>query len=195
MTIQQAAAMAPSAVRSSVQIERRARFIWVGIVVLLLSLQLSGGIVTVYLAVSDPTVAVIPNYYQAGLDWDIKRRNLDQFVQLGWQYELIVDEVDPELPQRKLLIKLSKNDQPVGKQRVSARIYHHARGSEVHQLQFDESWPGEYVCQTKLVQSGLWHLEFIFEGAHGIAEARQEIRILENEATVSSSIVAKELSK
>jgi nitrogen fixation protein FixH len=195
MTIQQAAAMAPSAVRSSVQIERRARFIWVGIVVLLLSLQLSGGIVTVYLAVSDPTVAVIPNYYQAGLDWDIKRRSLDQFVQLGWQYELIVDEVDPELPQRKLLIKLSKNDQPVGKQRVSARIYHHARGSEVHQLQFDESWPGEYVCQTKLVQSGLWHLEFIFEGAHGIAEARQEIRILENEATVSSSIVAKELSK
>lgn len=152
--------------------ERRARRFWVGAIVGLLSMQLIGGVVTVYLAVGDPTVAVIPNYYQAGLEWDVKHRNLDQFVNMQFQVELTVDPTDELSRQRQLMIKLTRNGLAVGKQRVSASIYHHARGADVVKLNFDEGHEGQYVAPCRLTQSGLWEVEISVEGDHGVAETR-----------------------
>lgn len=163
--------------------ERRARRVWVSIIVGLLLLQVTGGIVTIYLAVSDPTVAVIPNYYQAGLNWEVKRSNLARFINLGWQIEITVDPIDREQPQRAVAIKLSKQGQPIDHQMVTADIYHHARGAEIHHLSLDESWAGEYVAVAKLTQPGLWHFEIMIDGDHGLAEVRFDIRVASSDVT------------
>lgn len=152
--------------------ERSAKRFWVGAIVGLLSMQLIGGVVTVYLAVGDPTVAVIPNYYQAGLEWDVKHRNLDQFVKMQFQVEVIVDPTEAEINQRHVMIKLTKNGSPVSKQRVSASIYHHAKGADIVKLTFDEGHAGEYVAPCRLTQSGLWEVDISIEGDHGIADTR-----------------------
>jgi hypothetical protein len=157
---------------SSAKTERRAKRIWVGIVVTFLALQVVGGIVTIYLATSDPTVAVIPNYYQSGLNWDIKRRNLDQFTSMGWHVVVEVQASDEELQQRQVTIQLKNNDNPVGKQRVSASIFHHGRGNEIFKLNFDEALEGQYVAICRLSQAGLWQFDIAIEGDHGLAETR-----------------------
>lgn len=152
-------------------LERRARRFWVSVIVGLLGLQVLGGAVAVYLALSDPTVAVIPNYYQASLEWDTKRRNLEQFQSLGWKSHVLVDAEDVELQQRLVTIQMrDKDDQPVRGLKVYAQVYHHARGGEIHRLRFDEADPGNYVSITRLTKAGLWQVDLMLEGDSGTAE-------------------------
>lgn len=160
-------------------VERKARRFWVSLIVGLLGMQVVGGAFAIYLATSDPSVAVIPNYYQAGLDWDIKRRNLNQMNLLGWKASVLVEPEDVELGQR--IIKVSVRDQrdtPVSGLRISSRIFHHARGTEVFKLIFDEAQPGSYVAVSRLTQPGLWQVDLVLEGDHGIAEENQVIDVL-----------------
>lgn len=158
--------------QQATQNEKNARRFWVGAIVGLLSLQVIGGTITVYLAVGDPTVAVVPNYYQAGLDWDIKRRNLDQFIAMGWQVEMIVQPVDPDAAHRQLRVRLTRGNNPVAKQKISGTVFHHARGNELRRFTMDEAGSGEYVASTALTQAGKWEFNLIVEGDHGIAETR-----------------------
>ena len=65
------------------QLERRARRFWVSVIVGFLSLQVVIGIVSIVLSISDPTLAVIPNYHQAALDWDVTHRARQLADQLG----------------------------------------------------------------------------------------------------------------
>lgn len=152
-------------------LERKARRFWVSIIVGLLGLQVIGGAVAIYLATSDPSVAVIPNYYQAGLDWDVKRRNMNRMKTLGWTTSVLVDAEDVDLGQRMVTIQV-RNSQgaPVSQVRVAAQLFHHARGMEIHRMIFDETAPGDYVAISRLTQPGLWQVDLTLEGNHGIAE-------------------------
>jgi hypothetical protein len=157
---------------NSAKTERKAKRVWVGVIVTLLGLQVVSGIVTIYLATSDPTSAIIPNYYQSGLNWDTKHRNLSQFVNLGWHLIVEVQPTDEESPQRLIKIRLFSKESAVSKQRISASVFHHARGREIFKLQFDEANQGEYVTISKLTQAGLWDFDVLIEGDHGTAETR-----------------------
>lgn len=180
-----------STIPASEQQERSAKRFWVGAIVGLLSLQLIGGIFAAYLALSDPTVAVIPNYYQSGLNWDAKKRSLDLFDKLGWVADFKVLPTDDLTAMRELDVRLyPPNDtEAVGKQRVSATIYHHARGSEIHQVVFTEVGEGRFVGDCPLTQAGLWQVDLLMEGDQGIAETRFTIEV--NPAGDSSYTTAK----
>ncbi len=56
------------------QAERRARHFWVSLIVGLLGLQVAGGITAIFLSVGDPSMAIVPNYHQAALNWDVTSR-------------------------------------------------------------------------------------------------------------------------
>lgn len=160
-----------------ISLEQRARRFWVGLIVCFLTVQLIGGVVTIYLAVGDPTVAVIPNYYQAGLDWDVKRRNMQNFIDLNWTADVTVDAYDAESRTRGLKLVLSRNGHAVEGQRISATLFHHARGNELFRVRMDQAEPGVYVATTNLAQSGLWQFDLSIEGDHGIAETRFAMNI------------------
>ena len=60
---------------------------------------------------------------------------------------------------------------------VSAKVYHHARGNEIHPLRFDQGSPGDYLAITQLVRGGLWQMDVTIEGDHGIAETSIELTV------------------
>lgn len=159
-------------------LERRARRWWVSGIVSLLGLQVFIGIGSVILAVSDPTVAIVPNYHQKALDWDASQRAANLTGKLGWQVTPIVGQVSGDSGQR--LVRVSIQDQrgrPVSDLNVSAAVYHHARGSEIYNLNCVETDAGYYEGTTSLTQAGMWQVYVQIEGRHGIASNDREMMV------------------
>jgi nitrogen fixation protein FixH len=159
------------------QLERRARRFWVSLIVGFLGLQVVIGIVSVVLAFNDPTVAVIPHYHQSALDWDVTRRARQLTDQLGWQidYNVIPSE---HAGQRTLLVTiLDRDGKPISGLSVNAKLYRHARGSNVDQFKLKAIADGNYQADTKLTDKGLWQIELGIEGDHGIASISREFEV------------------
>lgn len=159
------------------QFERRARRFWVSLIVGLLSLQVVIGILSIVLSLSDPTLAVIPNYHQAALDWDVTHRARQLAEQLGWRIDYNV--VPSEHPgHRSLLVTiLDRDGHPMSGLNVSAKLYRHARGSAVDQFRLTTVADGNYQGDTALTDSGLWQIELVIEGDHGIASLSREFEV------------------
>ncbi|MCA9191603.1 MAG: FixH family protein [Planctomycetales bacterium] len=156
--------------------ERKARRFWVTLIVGLLGLQVLIGIGTVYIAVGDPSMAVVPNYHQSALDWDVTRRSRQLTDRLGWSVNSLVGPI--ESGQRTLEVSIvDRHGQPVEKLNLFAQVYHHARGAKVYQLSMQEAQPGVYATRTELTQAGTWQLQVQMEGDEGIASISREIEV------------------
>lgn len=152
----------------SAQLERRARRFWVSLVVFMLGIQVAIGATALYLANSDPTVAIIPNYYESAVNWDSTRRARELASHLGWS---IRTSVGPLLEGERLFrVELqSREGQPVSNVRVSADVYHHAKGADIHRIRLQEAEAGVYVGRCAIAHAGLWQMDLHIEGDHGIA--------------------------
>ena len=160
------------------QAERRARHFWVTLIVGLLSLQVAVGVTSILLAVGDPSVAIIPHYHQAALDWDTTQRARHLTEKLGWQINATVSPVLAPSQQRGVYIQvLDRNGNPVSDLNLTAKAYHHARGGEVYQMRLTETDAGVYEATTGLTASGLWQLQIQIEGDHGIASDQRDITV------------------
>lgn len=158
--------------------ERRARRFWVTAIVSLLGLQVVVGVASILLSIGDPSVAIIPNYHQAALDWDVTQRARHLTAKLGWSIQPEVSEVMPDSQRRVVRVQvLDSRGNPVPELMITAKAYHHARGAEVHQMRLQEVAPGQYQATTGLTESGLWQLQLQFEGMHGIASDNREITV------------------
>jgi nitrogen fixation protein FixH len=159
------------------ELERRARKFWVSLIVGFLGLQVLIGIASIVLALSDPTVAVIPNYHQSALDWDVTHRSRQLAEQLGWEidYNVVPSE---QAGQRSLMVTILDRDrQPVSDLNISAKLYRHARGGEVDHFNLKAIAEGNYQADTKLSERGLWQIELMIEGDHGIASISRELEV------------------
>ncbi len=164
--------------QEEVATERRARRVWVGIVVGLLGLQIVTGVVSVMLAIGDPTVAIIPNYHQNAVNWDSTRRALQLTESLGLQVDASAAAAVGEDGKRLLVIELKDADGNVmSGVNLHAKVYHHADGKVIHNVQLKQVASGSYAGLTKLTQSGLWQLELRIEGEHGVAAVSREMYV------------------
>lgn len=158
------------------QLEKRARRFWVSLIVGLLGLQVIIGIVSIWLSVGDPSVAVVPNYHQKALDWDATHRARELTRKLGWHIAPIVGEFLPDSGRR--LVRVAVRDRAGGgvtELNLSGKVYHHARGATIHELRFTETDPGYYEATTSLAESGLWELQLQLEGNHGVASEVRDL--------------------
>lgn len=157
--------------------EQRARRFWVSVIVGFLGLQVVIGVFSVVLSLSDPTVAIIPNYHQSALDWDTTHRARTLTTQLGWQidYNVVPSE---HTGARSLMVSiLDRDGQPLPGLNVNAKLYRHARGSAVDLFKLNEIASGNYQADTKLTEKGLWQVELVIEGEHGIASLSHELEV------------------
>lgn len=155
--------------------ERKARRFWGSLIIGLLGLQVAGGITAIYLSVGDPSIAVVPNYHQAALNWDVSHRSHQVIQQLGWKLEPSIG-VRSEAGTRTVTIAIRDASAiPVEDLRVNATIYHHARGSEVEKLLLTESEKGVYVANSQIDRDGLWQVSLQIEGSHGVATESYEL--------------------
>ncbi len=157
------------------RVERRARRFWVGLIVTFLGVQVIIGGFSVYVAVGGSD-AVIPNYHQAALDWDIKHRSVQLLDKLGWNVEVAVSPINAGKRSLQVVIH-GKGASRIEQQSVLAKVYHHAHGKEIVKVVLREQSPGIYENSIDLLQPGLWHIELAIEGDHGIASKTLNIEV------------------
>lgn len=157
------------------QSERMAKRLWMTVVIGLLGTQICIGSTAIYLANSDSTVAVIPDYYQSAVNWDTTRRARQNLRELGWQVEILVP---PSQGARFVMLQIEAPDGvSISDLRASAECFHFAEASRIDSLQFEELGSGKYQAATKLSKQGRWQITLRLEGKHGIAELVREIDV------------------
>ena len=97
---------------------------------------------------------------------------------LGWKVSPLVSLASPETGLR--LVRVSVMDragQPVSDLNISAKVYHHARGSEIYDMNLVETDAGYYEATTSLSSAGLWQMYLQIEGEHGVASDTRDMMV------------------
>ena len=148
------------------QAERRAKRVWVSFVTLLLGLQVVIGAVAVRLATSDPSVAVVPDYHQAALNWDMVHRADGAAARQGWTIDVTLSEVADTQGRRVLQVQVTDREgRPVDGLKMTGTLYHHARAAEVQPIQLNTTAAGQYFTTPKMTRRGLWQVILAIDGA------------------------------
>ncbi|MFG0263003.1 MAG: FixH family protein [Novipirellula sp. JB048] len=136
---------------------RNAALRWGGFVVGMLSLQIAIGVIAVMLATGDPSVAVVPDYYQKSLAWDAQRESENASRQLGWTLTL-VPIADPDGASLRAFLKDAEGE-PVAIRSGTLRLFHHARGGDIQTVSLSPNAEGLIVLDGCFAVDGLWQVE------------------------------------
>lgn len=142
-------------------------------------LGLNGAIVgvTLYLAHSDASFAVEPDYYQKALTWDETAAKLERSIALGWT--AAVEAGDPGAPGRHVSVRLTDSaGAPIDGAAVSLVAFHNARAAEQIRCELPSAGterPGVYTAQIPADRAGLW--EFRITAARGGDEFAAVVRM------------------
>lgn len=143
--------------QTNLEANRRAAWRWGGFVVVLLSLQVIGGILAIWLAGGDATVAVVPNYHEKALRWDEQVAVQTASDELGWKCEM--HPTDTSLGRAGLYLKLADQDGlPVRVRSGQLRIYRHARASDVRRVNLPAKSFGVLQLGECFDHDGLWQV-------------------------------------
>ncbi len=157
--------------------ERSARLFWVSLIVGLLGTQVVIGFASIYLSLGDPTVAVIPNYHQSALDWDVKHRAMTTLQKLDWEIAANVEPADAS-GLRPIILQIEDSaGEPVSGLHVEASVFHHARGSDIEKMHFVETEEHAYTAKTHITAKGVWQFDIRLESDAGIAGKTIELGV------------------
>lgn len=146
--------------RRAARAERHACLQWSAFIVLLLGGSVGMWIYAAFLAISDPSMAVVPDYHEKALQWDKHLEVARVSKAVGWTIAVVPNAAADASGQRELTFFVRDRDaRPVTGARGHVRMYHHARGKEVHTLELTEKEPGSYTIQTPMPRTGTWQLE------------------------------------
>ncbi len=152
--------------QSNVQAERRAKRVWVSLVILLLGLQVCVGYTAIRLATGDPSVAIVPDYHTAALHWDQRHAALLAAARLGWKIDCDISRVADASGERTIAVDLKLPlNQSIGELEISAQVYHHARANQVQTVRLQDVADGRFMARIQMSQPGLWQLELDITGA------------------------------
>lgn len=142
--------------------ERYAKWKWVGLIVGLLALQVFVGAMAIYLANSDPTYSIEPNYHQKAMEYDKVLAARQASQQLGWKWTIAPGQQTDSSGSRQLIIQLQDAKlQPITDALVSIQLLHHARGNNrqiVHLTPILDK-PGWYQGRGIIDRAGLWQVD------------------------------------
>lgn len=163
---------------------RRGGWIWPAIVIGLLSMQVGICGVSVYLATSDSSFAIEPDYYRKAVHWDQTRAAQRAGAALGWRMRLTVEPRCDEFGRR--LVDLSLVDSggaALEGARVEAIAFHHARANARQRIELAPQDGGRFSALAPLRRAGLW--EFRVRAQRG-ADIMEETVLLDLPATGAS---------
>lgn len=131
--------------------------LWPGLVFLLLGSQVLLILVMAYVASSDRSFAVEPDYYQRGLHWDKIAAQQRHSERLGWQAKLELGDDVNVLGERTLRCLLrGRGGEAIASARVDVIAFPHARGREQTRVTLTESAAGVYETPLRFRRKGLW---------------------------------------
>ena len=96
---------------------------------------------------------------------------------LGWNAQPVVAPPGAD-GQRQVEVRVvDASGHSVPGLHVEAELFHHARGSDIDRLIFQESEPGLYIASTHILAKGVWQFDFRIESDQGIAGQRLEMGV------------------
>lgn len=151
--------------------------LWPGMVFGLIGLNVSVVALTLYLAHSDASFAVEPDYYQKALAWDESARLAARSADLGWNAAL---EVSASGAAREPWISLRLTDRqgaPVADAKVEVTAFASARASERRRIDLREISPGIYSAALTGARAGAWEFAISADKAADRFQTNIEHRI------------------
>ena len=168
---------APGPLRGPEASQRRRGLLWVWLPVALLSLSFLGAITTAAIAVSDPSFAVEPDYYQKALNWDEHQAALERSARLGWKATL---RIGAGVVGSEVVVELrDRSGGPVDGASVRLEAFHNARRAHVVAARMQPAGGGAYRAEMPLRRAGLWEfrLEARRSGDRFLHTARQDVEL------------------
>lgn len=151
--------------KSEVQLERKARRFWVSLIVCLLGFQVGLGVVAITLATNDESVAIVPDYHHAALNWDQVSRERSAAERLGLSIEIAPSDVIDLNGQRAVVVNVvDRHGEPVTALALTLSTYHHAHANHGIELALTPS-QASYVALGPLTRAGLWQFDLKFDYA------------------------------
>lgn len=147
--------------------EYAAKWKWVGLVISLLALQVTVGGFAIYLANSDPSHSIVPNYHQQALEYDQVLANRQSSQKLGWTWSITPSNQLTPTGKRAITVQLrDAAGKPITNAIVTLQVTHHARGNN-HQnitLFAEDEAPGTYRGEALLERNGVWQVDLVAQG-------------------------------
>ena len=152
--------------------------VWPGVVVGLLGLSVTMVTITVVAATSDPSFAVVDDYYERGLNWDAQVAQNKKNAELGWTAAVEVGEPDA-LRQRPLIVTLTDADgAPIENAQFSASIFRYAAANLVEQLDLAAAdQPGRYLATADIKHEGKWRVNLEVRAKGELFTSEQTIEL------------------
>lgn len=147
---------------------RKAAWIWGSIVVGFLALQVLIGVAAIFLATGDPSVAVVPDYYEKAIKWDEYVALQTQSDRLGWQVGTEIAPTGKSLQSQYVMLYLrDAQGRPLSDLSGRVRVYHHARASQTEEVSIQPMSAGVYSAEVQMPRDGLWEVELDVQGTEG----------------------------
>jgi nitrogen fixation protein FixH len=142
--------------------ESRHGMFWVGVICTLLGGQILMLLGMAYLATSDASFAIEPDYYQKGLNWDDTAAQLRTNTRLGWSLEVEVSEETTVFGDRTVSCCLTdRAGRPLNGAAVDAVAFAHARGNQRNAITLAGTGDGRYAASSQFRREGLWEFRFV----------------------------------
>jgi nitrogen fixation protein FixH len=142
--------------------ERRQRRFWVGLVLTLLGGQIVLISTMAYVATSDGSFAVEPDYYQKGLHWDDTATQIRKNAELGWKMRVAVSDSATARGERTVMCQLTNRDgTPLDGATIELMAFPHARGSERSSATFFPAGAGQYETPLRFGRYGVWEFRVV----------------------------------
>ena len=136
---------------------------WPWIIVGMLGSHVLIMIVAVTIAVHDRSFAVVPNYYQRGINWDAEQAILRSSAKLGWHINVLTsDQVDPT---GKRAVRFELTDaagRAVPGAVIELEYFHEAHGDEDRTVNLtpDPSDPAHFSAVLPMRYAGEWEFHY-----------------------------------
>ncbi len=144
--------------------ETRHRLFWVGLVLALLAGQIALMLAMVYLATSDASFAIEPDYYQKALNWDAVAAQARQNERLSWSAKIELGPVVRATGERALICTLTdRTGQPLDGATVDAVAFSHARGGDRTAVTLLSAGRGRYEAPVRFSRAGVWEFRLAIQ--------------------------------
>lgn len=135
---------------------------WILLPVGFIVVQMSIVFTMMYIASSDPSFAVEPNYYEKALAWDSTAAQKVANERLAWKTNVQV--APAKAGGSELVVRLVNSDgTPLDGAKVQAEVFASTRARERTTLSLESRGDGTYAAPAAIHRAGLWECRLVVD--------------------------------
>lgn len=135
--------------------------VWPHFIFVLLALNFTVVGITVFVATSDPSFAVVPDYYTKAVEWDVQKEKQLASDALGWHVHAAAIPSGSAMSIR--VIVSDKDSKPIGDAKVTADVFHSKFPGQRATVELTSSIDGGYEVPVPTPHIGEWNIELRIE--------------------------------